>query len=48
MLIKIRRIGSSHGIILNKTLLGLLGLKAGDNVKVEVNNGQLIISKCDK
>lgn len=41
MNITIRKIGNSEGIIIPKDVLDRLGLKAGDNLIVEVNGNSL-------
>lgn len=43
--IKIRQVGSSAGIILNGTLLSLIGAKLGDDLQCEVKDNKLILSK---
>lgn len=45
MQIKIRQIGSSQGIILNKTLMRLFDLHVGDDVEVKVKNNKLVLEK---
>ncbi|MEP6655472.1 MAG: hypothetical protein ABJA82_19055 [Myxococcales bacterium] len=44
MLKKLSRIGSSRGLILDKTLLGLLGIENADEVSITVEGRRLIIT----
>ena len=44
MLKKLSVIGSSKGIILDKTLLGLLGIENADEVSITVEGKRLIIT----
>lgn len=44
MLKKLSRIGSSKGLILDKTLLGLLGIEDADEVSLTVEGRRLIIT----
>jgi antitoxin component of MazEF toxin-antitoxin module len=39
----LRKIGNSTGIIIDKTLLDLLGLRAGGRVDVSYDGGKLIV-----
>ncbi len=43
MKVKILSWGNSAAIRLNKTILNQLGAKVGDSLKVEINNGSLIL-----
>ena len=45
MKIKIRQIGNSRGIILDKQLLGLLNLTDANFVNAKLVNGKLVLSK---
>ena len=42
---KIARIGNCAGIILNKVMLELVGIKAGEIVEVSCEKGQIVIKK---
>jgi antitoxin component of MazEF toxin-antitoxin module len=44
MLKKLSTIGSSKGLILDKTLLGLLGIENADEVSITVEGRRLIIT----
>jgi len=44
MLKKLSNIGSSKGLILDKTLLGLLGIETADEVSITVEGRRLIIT----
>jgi antitoxin component of MazEF toxin-antitoxin module len=44
MLKKLSSIGSSKGLILDKTLLGLLGIENADEVSITVERRRLIIT----
>jgi antitoxin component of MazEF toxin-antitoxin module len=44
MLKKLSRIGSSKGLILDKTLLGLLGIENAEEVSITVEGRRLIIA----
>jgi antitoxin component of MazEF toxin-antitoxin module len=44
MLKKLSNIGSSKGLILDKTLLGLLGIEDADEVSITVEGRRLIIT----
>jgi antitoxin component of MazEF toxin-antitoxin module len=44
MLKKLSAIGSSKGLILDKTLLGLLGIENADEVSITVEGRRLIIT----
>jgi antitoxin component of MazEF toxin-antitoxin module len=39
----LRKIGNSTGVIIDKTLLDLLGLRAGNRVDVSCDGGKLIV-----
>ncbi|MGK6312823.1 AbrB/MazE/SpoVT family DNA-binding domain-containing protein [Neorhizobium sp. DT-125] len=43
----IRKIGNSEGIIIPKEVLDRMGLKAGDNVDLTEEAGQLILKPMD-
>ena len=44
----IRKIGNSEGIIIPKELLQRLGLKAGDEVELEMAHGGLLVTTGDE
>jgi putative addiction module antidote len=43
----IRKIGNSEGVIIPKEILDRLGLKAGDNVEINEEAGQLVLKPLD-
>lgn len=43
----IRKIGNSEGIIIPKEVLDRMGLKAGDNVNLAEEAGQLVLKRLD-
>jgi len=47
MHIAIRKIGNSEGIIIPKEILDRMGLKAGDNVNLAEEAGQLVLKPID-
>jgi putative addiction module antidote len=47
MNVAIRKIGNSEGIIIPKEILDRMGLKAGDNVNLAEEAGQLILKPID-
>ena len=44
MIKTIKKIGNSHGIILDKAYLDILGVKEGSNVNVTTSGSSLVIS----
>lgn len=48
MNVTIRKIGNSEGIIIPKEVLEQLGLKAGDQMEVNVGNGELQLKAVDE
>lgn len=48
MIKKLTPIGNSEGIILDKTLLGLLGLERGGAVEIQVQGETLIVRRAPK
>lgn len=47
MNVAIRKIGNSEGIIIPKEILDRMGLKAGDNVNLAEEAGQLVLKPID-
>jgi antitoxin MazE len=47
MIKKLRKVGNSNALILDKPILELLGLEEEGQVKLTVNNGSLIITPTD-
>ncbi|CDN47304.1 MULTISPECIES: AbrB/MazE/SpoVT family DNA-binding domain-containing protein [Neorhizobium] len=47
MNVAIRKIGNSEGIIIPKEVLDRMGLKAGDNVNLAEEAGQLVLKPID-
>ncbi|HEV7415760.1 MAG TPA: AbrB/MazE/SpoVT family DNA-binding domain-containing protein [Tianweitania sediminis] len=47
MNVTIRKIGNSEGIIIPKDVLDRLGLKAGDEVRLDETQGQLVLKPVD-
>lgn len=45
MLRKLNRIGNSRGLIFDRTLLGLLGIKRDDEIILTVKNNRIIIER---
>ncbi len=39
MIKKVTKVGNSHALILDSTLMGLMRLKAGDDLNVEIHEG---------
>lgn len=48
MIKKLTPIGNSEGLILDKTLLGLLGLERGSAVEIEVQGETLIVRRASE
>ncbi|MGI2033687.1 AbrB/MazE/SpoVT family DNA-binding domain-containing protein [Rhizobium panacihumi] len=44
----IRKVGNSEGIIIPKDVLDRMGLKAGDNLDIALEAGQLILKPADE
>ena len=47
MLKKLMKYGNSHAILLNKSILDLLGLSGGDSVKLTIQGDTLLIKKAE-
>ncbi|MBX5157420.1 MULTISPECIES: AbrB/MazE/SpoVT family DNA-binding domain-containing protein [unclassified Rhizobium] len=48
MNVTIRRIGNSEGIIISKEVLDRLGLKTGDSLEMQVENGGITLKPTDE
>ncbi|MBX5168861.1 AbrB/MazE/SpoVT family DNA-binding domain-containing protein [Rhizobium sp. NZLR1b] len=48
MNVTIRRIGNSEGIIISKEVLDRLGLKSGDSLEMQVENGGITLKPTDE
>lgn len=48
MQIAIKKWGNSQGVMLSKELLSILGVRVGDFLDIDVNNGQLVAKKACK
>lgn len=47
MLKKLIKYGNSQALLLNRSILGLLGIADGDTVKLRIEGDVLLITKCD-
>ena len=47
MLKKLMKHGNSHALLLNKSILDLLGLSGGDSVKLTIQGDTLLVKKAD-
>nr|WP_064692513.1 AbrB/MazE/SpoVT family DNA-binding domain-containing protein [Rhizobium aegyptiacum] len=48
MNVTIRKIGNSEGVIIPKEVLDRLGLKAGDLLELQMENGVIILKPADE
>ncbi|EJT07234.1 AbrB/MazE/SpoVT family DNA-binding domain-containing protein [Rhizobium sp. CCGE 510] len=48
MNVTIRKIGNSEGIIISKEVLDRLGLKTGDSLEMQVENGGITLKPTDE
>jgi antitoxin MazE len=48
MIKKLTPIGNSEGLILDKTLLGLLNLESGDDVELQIEGQTLMVRRASK
>ena len=44
MIRKLRKVGNSNALILDKTLMELIGVREGEEVEVHVSGGTLIVT----